>query len=220
MNFKPKSQAQIIPSRGQLIFDVNQAYSAYSVPKIQYRQELPELPKVKPTLPDEQQDRVQMDKNIFKEWNVNYREDIEKRLAMNRNLKVNETTQYLDSLQQIAKGQPKKKTRFHKTKFRIAKNQKNQGILEETIYQYITQQKQTGPAKIFQQPKQDDNVPFYEQSVQFAEILDQNKIDFKHKFGLDDKELRRKNLVLEEVILLRLQKREKQRLKNQVINKQ
>ena len=40
----------------------------------------------------------------------------------------------------------------------------------------------------------------------------------KKKYGFDDVTLRKNKLILEEVILLRLQKKEKIRQKNQIIN--
>ena len=51
--------------------------------------------------------------------------------------------------------------------------------------------------------------------MQFKEVECQNY--FYQKFGFDEKNLRKNNLVLEEVILKRMQKRENQQIKNKAL---
>ncbi|CAK70459.1 unnamed protein product (macronuclear) [Paramecium tetraurelia] len=226
---KVASQLQfIVPQKAQLIFDVNQAYQAYSLPKIQYRQQLPDVPLKSIRQFDEKQEQSKQknDNQIFKEWNVNYQEDI--LLANNKQLKAQQNTDLLDNLRSISKQPPKKKTRMHKTKFKIVKNEKNHPIVEQTMCQYISQKClfqhqfsiQTQVPGSANNQDYDASAPFFIPTLEFAEQLNEEKQTFKKtkKYGFDDVTLRKNKLILEEVILLRLQKKEKIRQKNQIIN--
>ncbi|CAD8085151.1 unnamed protein product [Paramecium sonneborni] len=221
---KAASQLQfIVPQKAQLIFDINQAYQAYSLPKIQYRQQLPELPdipskSIKQFDEKQEQSKLKNDNQIFKEWNVNYQEDILKRLANNKQLKAQQNTDLLDNLRSISKEPPKKKNRMHKTKFKIVKNEKNHPIVEQTMCQYISQNIQTQVPGSANNQDYDTSAPFFIPTLEFAEQLNEEKQTFKKKYGFDDVTLRKNKLILEEVVLLRLQKKEKIRQKNQIIN--
>lgn len=67
--------------------------------------------------------------------------------------------------------QPKKKTRLHKTKFKIIKNNKNMNNLQGIICNFIDENKKFINTEVLSIPAYEKNAPFLPQTLDFADQL-------------------------------------------------
>ena len=127
----------------------------------------------------------------------NYRQDITRRKFYYETLKAdNHSSEFLNECQSLAKI-PKKKTRRHKTKFRIIKNNKNIKAMQKVLVGYINDNKKFVNNEIVNIPAYEKSAPFLPSSVAFADQLIEDKINLKEKYGFEEKNLRKNNCILE-----------------------
>eukprot|EP00825_Cyclidium_porcatum_P025693 TRINITY_DN27864_c0_g1_i4.p1 TRINITY_DN27864_c0_g1~~TRINITY_DN27864_c0_g1_i4.p1 ORF type:complete len:235 (-),score=53.12 TRINITY_DN27864_c0_g1_i4:37-741(-) len=150
----------------------------------------------------------------------NYIQDIVRRKLLFNTLDAEKPTDdYMKQLKEIQK-QPRKRTRLHKTKFKILKSNNNINTLQNIICNFIDENKKFINTEVVSIPAYEKNAPFLPQTLNFADQLIVEKQQFKEKYGYDEKNLVKNKCLLEQVILNRLNKRQQAREKNKLIKNQ
>ena len=86
-------------------------------------------------------------------------------------LQIGNNKEYLDQIKKIQKPPMKKKTRRHKTKFKILKTNKNQNALQNVVCQFINSNKKSVNEEVVRIKEYEKNAPFFLETVDFAEKL-------------------------------------------------
>lgn len=118
-----------------------------------------------------------------------------------------------DSLKDLIKvqkpGNPYKKTRFKKTKFKVPRNMQNVQKLQDVICHFVdTHKSLKNDVEKLNMKEYDKNSPFVYGTFDFVdEIMKDNNL-IRERFGYNEKNLSKNKLLLEKVLLTRLVKRE------------
>ena len=123
--------------------------------------------------------------------------------------------EFIEYLRSIQKGgPPEKPTRFYKTKYRIPKTKGNTNELQKVLCAFINRNKiKTANVEVCHLPEYEKSAPFLLGTLDFVDkIVADNQI-IEEKFGFESKNLRRNKMLLEEVLLTRLEKRKNRPVK-------